>query len=89
MNPHVEPDLPARKAGEEPDLPESACRVERMTAQLLHRLQHFALSPWRRNRVYPEVFGDVEVGIVDPERAAPESPGLEDGLPETRDEMQP
>ena len=35
-----------------------------MTAQLLHRLQHFALSPWRRNRVYPEMFGDVEVGIA-------------------------
>ena len=36
-----------------------------------------------------EVLGQVEFGVVDPEGTALESPGLEDELTKTRNEMQP
>ena len=77
----VEPDEhrhpPVGRAGEQPDLPQGMCLVKRPAVQLHAGRQQRFLAAADRNGPRPDVPGDIEARVIDPDRGT-EAPLTDD-----------
>jgi len=85
---HEQPNPRVGQAGQEPHLPQRAGPVQPLPAQLFARRQQLRLVG-DLAREHVDVIGDIERGIIHPQRPAPPPPRRIQKLPEPGKQVQP
>ena len=82
-------EAPAGETLDQPQLPQRPAAVERLREHAAREPLQLALAPWARQRRVADVVAQIEIGIVDPDRAALAERHERQPLPVPGHEVQP